>query len=89
MRGARALAVLLVTHVVQPVDHLAVELLLDGEMGQSLLVVAPALLSRCAPDPVSRVNLLDRTALSLKSLVLDRNGHRFDQVVRWVALKRS
>src|SRR4051794_12415317 len=66
---AMSLAVLLVGDVVHPIDHLAVECFLDGDVrhGSGRPGPVPVLLARREPDHVAGPDLLDRTAQPLRS----------------------
>src|SRR3954464_6637800 len=56
--------VLLVAHLLQPLDHLAVELLLDGDVGhgRGRGRAVPVLFARREPNHVTRPDLFDRPA---------------------------
>src|SRR5271166_7019803 len=56
--GEQSLAVLFVAHVLQPIDDLAVELFLDGDMrhGRGRRAAVPMFLARREPDHVARMD---------------------------------
>src|SRR3954470_2474297 len=60
-------AVLLVAHVLQPIDHLPVEPFLDGDVRHRRRGSRPVpmLLARREPDDVTRSYLLDRASIPL------------------------
>src|SRR5918995_320186 len=60
-------AVLAVGHVLHPVDGLAIESLLDGDVGHGggRGRAVPVLFVRRKPDHIARPDLFDRTALPL------------------------
>src|SRR4051812_36208549 len=75
VRVERSLVVLFVAHVLQPVDDLAVELLLDGDMrhGRGRRGTVPMLLARWEPDHIAGMDLLDRAALPLDPAATGRD----------------
>jgi len=60
--------ILLVAHVLQPIDSVAIKLLLDGDVRHSgsWRGSMPVLLSRLEPDNIAGPNLLDRAAFALR-----------------------
>src|SRR5271166_4373542 len=64
---AASLPVLLVADLLQPVDRLAAELFLNGDVGHcgGGRRAVPVLLARREPHDVARSDLLDRAALAL------------------------
>src|SRR4051812_13691727 len=76
-------AVLLVGHVLQPIDHLPVEPLLDGDVRHRRRGrrPVPMLLARREPDDVTRSYLLDRASLPLDPAAADRDDERLPQGV--------
>src|SRR3954469_2862990 len=77
------LAVLLVAHVLQPIDHLPVEPLLDGDVRHRRRSSRPVpmLLARREPDDVTRSYLLDRSSLPLDPAAAGRDDERLTQGV--------
>src|SRR5215212_2399267 len=73
--------VLLVAHVLHPLDRLAVERLLDGDVrhrrGRRRAV--PVLLAGLEPDHVARADLLDRAALALGQARAEGDDERLPQ----------
>src|SRR5262249_58018303 len=67
-RAGNSLAVLGVADVLEPFDRLAVERLLDGDVGHGGVRrgAVPVLLAGRKPDDVARPDLLDRAALALR-----------------------
>src|SRR5436305_147155 len=74
-------AVLLVAHMLQPVDDLAVERLLDGDVshGRTRRGPVPVLLARREPDHVAGMDLLDRAALPLDPAAARRDDEGLAQ----------
>src|SRR3954471_4090473 len=60
-------AILLVRNLLHPINGLAVELLLNGDVahGRGRRGAVPMLLTRCEPHHVARPDLLNRAALTL------------------------
>src|SRR3954447_19198505 len=77
------LAVLLVAHVLQPIDHLPVEPLLDGDVRHRRRGrrPVPMLLARREPDHVTRSYFLDRASLPLDPAAAGRDDERLTQGV--------
>src|SRR3954471_7150620 len=75
--------VLLVAHVLQPVDDLAVERLLDGDVGhgRGRGGPVPVLLARREPDHVAGPDLLDRPAPAPHPAAAGRDDERLAQRV--------
>src|SRR5579863_2523872 len=73
--------VLFVADLLQPVNSLAIQLLLDGEMrhGGGRRGPVPVLLARCEPDHVARPNLLDRAAPALRPAASGNHDQRLAQ----------
>src|SRR5436309_4475299 len=78
-----SLAVLIVSDVLHPLDHLAVELLLDGDVGhgRGRRRSVPVLLARREPDDVARPDLLDRAAPALHPAAPGRHDERLAERV--------
>src|SRR3954454_9436639 len=74
---------LLVAHMLQPIDHLAVEPLLDGDVRHRRRGrrPVPVLLARREPDHVARSYLLDRASLPLNPAAAGRDDERLTQGV--------
>src|SRR5215204_3281852 len=70
--------VLVVTDLLHPLDDLAVQRLLDGDMGhrRRCLGAVPVLLAGCRPDHVAWADLLDRTAPALHPAATRRDDQR-------------
>ena len=66
-RVLRSLAVLFVADLFHPIDSLAVERFLDGDVrhGRGWRGAVPMLFARRKPDNIAGTNLLDRAALAL------------------------
>ena len=79
--GEQSLAVLFVAHVFQPIDDLAVELFLDGDMrhGRGRRGTVPVLLARREPDHVAGMDFLDRAALPLDPAATGRDDQGLPQ----------
>ena len=69
--------------MLQPIDDLAVELLLDGDMrhGRGRRGTVPVLLARREPDHVAGMDLLDRAALPLDPAAAGRDDEGLAQRV--------
>src|SRR3954451_12293981 len=82
--SVRSLAILLVADVLHPVDHLAVDRLLDGDVrhGRRGRRPVPVLLARWEPDDVTGADLLDRPSLSLGPAAARRDDERLAERVR-------
>jgi hypothetical protein len=76
-------AVLIVTHGLQPIDHLPIEPLLDSDVRHRRRGrrPVPVLLARREPDHVARMDLLDRAALPLDPAAAGRDDERLTQGV--------
>ena len=83
VRGEESLSVLLIAHVFQPIDHLAVEPLLDGDVrhGRTRRRPVPVLLARREPDHVAGTDLLDRATLPLDPAAAGRDDEGLAQRV--------
>src|SRR3954451_24430278 len=77
-------AVLLVAHMLQPIDHLPVEPLLDGDVRHRRRGrrPVPVLLARREPDHITRPYFLDRASLPLDPAAAGRDDERLTQRVR-------
>src|SRR5256885_249898 len=75
VRGEESPAELAVPPVFQPIDVLAVERLLDGDVrhGRGRCRSVPVLLARREPDHVAGTDLLDRAALPLDPAAAGRD----------------
>src|SRR5216110_2899970 len=75
--------VLLVAHLLQPLDHLAVELLLDGDVGhrRGRGRAVPVLLAWREPHHVARADDLDRPAPPLGQPAPGRHDERLPERV--------
>src|SRR5205807_3569521 len=75
--------VLLVTDLLQPVDRLAVELLLNGDVrhGRGRRGAVPVLLARREPDHVPRPDLLDRASPTLHAPAASHHDQSLTQRV--------
>src|SRR5205814_1977961 len=80
---AESLAVLFVSDVLHPLDHLAVELLLDCDVGhgRGRRGTVPVLFARRKPDHVPRPDFLDRAAPPLCAAAAGRHDQRLAQRV--------
>src|SRR5215207_3997173 len=80
----QSLAVLLVGDVLHPLDHLAVERLLDGDVrhARSGRRPVPVLYPRREPDHVAGTDLLDRPALALHPAAAGRDDQGLAERVR-------
>src|SRR6266571_819619 len=76
--------VLLIAYLLHPVDHLAVEFLLDRDMGQGGggRCAMPMLLARRAPNYVARPDDLDRAAPALHKTAAARDDERLTERMR-------
>ena len=76
--------VLFVADFFQPIDGLAVELLLDGDVrhGRGRRGAMPMLLARREPDHVAGTDFLDRAALALDPAAAGRDDQGLAQRVR-------
>src|SRR6267378_5696407 len=76
--------VLFVADFLHPFDDLAVEFLLDGDMGHSSgrCGAMPMLLARRARDHVTRSNHLDRAAPALHEAAAGRDDERLTERMR-------
>src|SRR5947208_11470210 len=76
--------VLLVGDLLHPVDNLAVELLLDGDMrhGRGGRCAMPMLFARRAPDHIAGPDDLDRAAPALHEAAARRDDERLTQGMR-------
>ena len=86
MRGlglGELLSILLVADLFQPIDHLTVELLLDGDMrhGRGRRGPVPMPHAWREPDHVTRTNLLDRAAFLLDPAAAGRDDEGLPQRV--------
>src|SRR5947209_6775984 len=86
MAGSRAnsLVVLLVADLLHPVHRLAVERLLDGDVGhgRGRRGAVPVLLARREPDHVAGPNLLDRASPALRQAAAGRHDESLPERVR-------
>jgi hypothetical protein len=75
VQGEGSPAILFVAHVFQPIDDLAVELFLDGDMrhARGRRGAVPVLLARREPDHVAGMDFLDRAALPLDPAAAGRD----------------
>src|SRR3954467_2423576 len=71
-------AVLLVGHLLEPLHHLAVERLLDGDMLHRILGrrAVPMLLAGGEPDNVAGPDLLDRATVALHEPAAEEHDQR-------------
>src|SRR6266508_2730901 len=76
--------ILLVADVLHPVDRLAVESFLNGDMGHGRggRGAVPVLFAGLEPDHVTRPDLLDRTTLALHPAAAERNDEDLAERVR-------
>src|SRR3954452_23781859 len=79
-----SLAILFSAHMLQPIDHLAVEPLLNGDVrhGCRGRRPVPVLLARRKPHHATRMDLLDRAALPLDPAAAGRDDERLPERVR-------
>ena len=84
VQGEQSLAVLFVAHVLQPIDDLAVELFLDGDMrhGRGRRGTVPMLLARREPNHVAGMDFLDRAALPLDPAATGRDDQGLPKRMR-------
>ena len=77
-------AILLVADLLHPVDHLAVELFLNGDVGhgRGRRGAMPVLLAGREPDHVAGPDLLDRAALALHPAAAGRDDQRLPERMR-------
>src|SRR5947208_823735 len=81
--GTASLAVLFISNVLHPVDHLTIGRLLDSDVrhGRGRCRPVPVLLARREPDDISRMHLLDRPPLTLDPAAAGRDEERLAQRV--------
>src|SRR5262245_1002526 len=81
--AASSSLVLFVADLLHPVDDLAVELLLNGDVRHSggRCGAVPVLLARREPDHVARPDLLDRAAPALSQAAARRHDERLTERV--------
>src|SRR5436309_6891233 len=81
---AVSLAILLVGDVLHPIDHLAVEFFLDGDVRHARggRRPVPVLLPRREPDHVAGTDLLDGTSVALHTAAAGRDDQGLSQRVR-------
>ena len=87
LSGRRPAAVLSVADFLQPVDGLAIERLLDRDVSHRRggRRAVPVFFTRRKPDHVARTNLLNRTALALRSTAACCHDQR---LAEWMSMPR-
>lgn len=80
----RISAIVVVVSFLQPINHLPVERLLDGDVRHrgSRGSAVPVFDTRREPDHVTRTNLLNRAVLLLHPAATKRNDERLSEWVR-------